>query len=273
MNPPFCLTAGETRVDIGIVPGTVGAIILAAGRGKRMKSPLAKVLHAVRGKPMVQYVVEAAVAVSGDAVVVVVGHQAEEVRRVVSRVAPVRFALQEEPLGTGHAVRCALPVVPAACESLLVLCGDVPLIAPGTLSALAEDHRRAKRDVTVLAVDLEQPAGYGRLIFDAAGGLRAIVEEADADSVQRAVRTVNSGIYCLRKPFLETALPRLSRDNAQGEYYLTEVVRIGVEGGFRVGVFRGGDPEEVLGINSPADLERIERLLALRGAPGVRRPA
>ncbi len=255
------------------MPDTLGAIILAAGRGKRMKSPLAKVLHALRGKPLVQYVVEAARAVSGDAVVVVVGHQAEEVRRVVSRVAPVRFALQEEPLGTGHAVLCALPALPSTCESILVLCGDVPLILPGTLAALAEDHRRAGRDVTVLAVDLERPTGYGRLIFDAAGRLRAIVEEADADPAQRAVRTVNSGIYCLRRSFLETALPRLSRDNAQGEYYLTEVVRIGVEGGFRVGVFRGGEPEEVLGVNSPADLDRLERLLAGRGAPGFRRTA
>ncbi len=251
------------------MPGTVGAIILAAGRGKRMKSPLAKVLHAVRGKPMVQYVVEAACAVCGDAVVVVVGHQADEVRRLVSRIAPVRFALQEQQLGTGHAVRCALPEVPACCESLLVLCGDVPLIAAATLAALVDDHRRAGRDATVLAVDLEHPAGYGRLIFDGAGSLCAIIEEADADSAQRAVRTVNSGIYCLRRSFLEDALPRLSRDNAQGEYYLTDVVRIGVESRLRVGVFRGGDPDEVLGINSPEDLARIERLLEAREAGPV----
>lgn len=249
--------------------GAVGAIILAAGRGKRMKSPLAKVLHAVRGKPMVHYVVEAARAVCGDAVVVVVGHQADEVRRIVSGIARVRFALQEEQLGTGHAVLCALPEVPPSCESLLVLCGDVPLIAPGTLASLVEDHHRAGRDATVLAVDLEEPQGYGRLIFDGERRLCAIIEEADADPVQRAVRTVNSGIYCLRRSFLEAALPRLSRDNAQGEYYLTDVVRIGVESRRRVGVFRGGDPDEVLGVNSPEDLARIERLLAAREGRGV----
>jgi UDP-N-acetylglucosamine diphosphorylase/glucosamine-1-phosphate N-acetyltransferase len=241
-------------------------IILAAGLGKRMKSSRAKVLHEILGKPMVDYVVQTARAVAGEAVVVVVGNQADEVRRRISQTADVIFAFQEKQLGTGHAVMCALPLVPAACEEVAVLCGDVPLISAATLERLVQNHCAARRDATVLTVELDHPYGYGRILLDAENRVCGIVEEADASAAQRAIRTVNSGIYCINRRFLEEILPVLSRDNAQGEYYLTDIIRIAYEGGKAIGALRGADPDEILGINTPEDLARVEAIMAGRHA-------
>jgi len=244
----------------------VGVLILAAGLGKRMKSGRAKVLHEVMGKPMVAYVVEAAVPIAGSALVVVVGNQAEAVQREVACRADVQFALQDRQMGTGHAVQCALPHLPPECREVMVLCGDVPLIRTATLRALLGAHEQAGRDVTLLAVDLEHPYGYGRVLLDPGGNVLGIVEEADANDEQRAIRTINSGIYCLNRRFLEEALPRLSNDNAQGEYYLTDVIRIGAEWGRRLGVIWASDSNEILGINTPQDLARVEAILKRRAA-------
>ena len=244
----------------------VTVIILAAGLGKRMKSPKAKVLHEVLGKPMVAYVLETARSVAGDAVVVVVGNQAEEVRRVVSRAAPVMFAHQEQQLGTGHAVMCARPRVPVECEQVVVLCGDVPLVAETTLKAMIADHVEARRDVTLLAVDLDRPFGYGRILLDDRQQVCGIVEEADTTDAQRAITTINSGIYCINRRFLADALPRLTRSNAQGEFYFTDIVRIGYDLGCTIGICRGNDPQEILGINTPEDLARVEAIMDARRA-------
>jgi len=239
----------------------VAVIILAAGLGKRMKSGRAKVLHEVMGKPMVAYVVEAAIPIAGPAVVVVVGNQAEAVRREVACRADVRFALQDQQLGTGHAVKCALPHLLSGCREVMVLCGDVPLIRTATLRALFDAHVLAGRDVTLLAVDLDQPHGYGRVLLDPGGNVIGIVEESDASDEQRAIRTINSGIYCISRRFLEEALPRLTNENAQGEYYLTDVIRIGAESGRNIGVTWASDSNEILGINTPQDLARVEAIL------------
>jgi UDP-N-acetylglucosamine diphosphorylase/glucosamine-1-phosphate N-acetyltransferase len=239
-------------------------VILAAGLGKRMKSTRAKVLHEVLGRPMVVYVVEAAVQIAGKAVVVVVGNQAEEVRRVVSRAAEVAFAFQERQLGTGHAVICALPQLPAASEEIMVLCGDVPLITAATLKTLVADHLRAGHDATLLAVDLNHPQGYGRILTAPDGRVSGIVEEADATDEQRRIRTVNSGIYCISRRFLEEALPQLTRDNAQGEFYLTDIIRFGYKSGRKVGATWAHDPDEIVGINTPEDLARVEAILGGR---------
>jgi UDP-N-acetylglucosamine diphosphorylase/glucosamine-1-phosphate N-acetyltransferase len=242
----------------------VAAIILAAGLGKRMRSPKAKVLHDILDRPMVAYVADAAGRVAGDAVIIVVGHQAEAVRDAVAKTATARYAHQERQLGTGHAVQCALPLVPEACDHLLVLCGDTPLLTAGTLDRLVREHVAADRDATLVAVELEDPTGYGRVLLDAGGQVCAIVEEADASAGERAIRLVNSGIYCLRRRFLLEMLPRLSTDNAQSEFYLTDVVRLGYESGRRVGVCLGADPDEILGVNTPRDLVRVEALMARR---------
>jgi bifunctional UDP-N-acetylglucosamine pyrophosphorylase/glucosamine-1-phosphate N-acetyltransferase/UDP-N-acetylglucosamine pyrophosphorylase len=242
----------------------VTVVILAAGLGKRMKSPKAKVLHEILGKPMVVYVVETARTIAGDAVVVVVGNQAQEVRRVVSRAAAVLYAHQPEQLGTGHAVMCALPHVPVDCERVVVLCGDVPLVAESTLKALITDHVGAQRDATLLAVDLDRPSGYGRVLLDRRQQVCGIIEEADASDAQRSITTINSGIYCINRRFLAEALPRLTRSNAQGEFYLTDIIRIGYDMGRTIGVCRGHDPLEILGINTPEDLARVEAVMAAR---------
>lgn len=245
---------------------SLAVIILAAGLGKRMKSNRAKVLHEVLEKPMVVYVVEAAIPIAGKAVVVVVGNQAEEVRRAVACRAEVMFALQDQQLGTGHAVKCALPHLPSMCEDVMVLCGDVPLITTETLKALAVEHIQSKRDITLLAVDLDHPHGYGRILLSSDGHVLGIVEEADASPEQRAIRTINSGIYCINRAFLEEALPRLTNANAQGEYYLTDIVRIGYESGRNVGAAWAIDPNEILGVNTPQDLARVEEILEKRTA-------
>lgn len=246
--------------------GQVAVVILAAGLGKRMKSNRAKVLHEVLGKPMVAYVVEAAVPIAGGAVIVVVGNQAEEVRREVACRAEVMFAYQDQQLGTGHAVQCALDQLPSGCDEVMVLCGDVPLIRTATLRALISAHVQTGRDVTLLAVDLDRPYGYGRVLLVPGGQVLGIVEEADATAEQRAIRTINSGIYCFNRRFLEEALPRLTNQNAQGEYYLTDVIRIGYETGRNVGVAWAFDPNEILGINTLQDLARVESILRGRGA-------
>ncbi len=244
----------------------VAAIVLAAGLGKRMKSPKAKVLHDVLDRPMVTYVVDAAGRLAGDAVIVVVGHQAEAVRAAVSQSAVARYASQEQQLGTGHAVQCALPLVPDACDPLLVLCGDTPLLTAATLERLVQEHVAAGRDATLVAVELGDPTGYGRVLLDADRQVCAIVEEADASAAERAIRLINSGIYCLRRRFLLEMLPRLSTDNAQREFYLTDIIRLGYESGRRVGVCLGTDPDEILGVNTPQDLARVEALMARRRA-------
>ncbi|MFO7709288.1 MAG: NTP transferase domain-containing protein [Desulfobacterales bacterium] len=244
----------------------IAAIILAAGLGKRMRSPKAKVLHEVLGRPMVSYVVEAAGKIAADALIVVVGHQAQAVRGAVSLTASARYAHQERQLGTGHAVQCALPLLPPGCEQVVVLCGDTPLLSAGTLERLVADHVEAGRDATLVAVELDDPAGYGRVLLNAERQVCGIVEEADASAGQRALRLINSGIYCLRVDFLAEMLPRLSTDNAQREFYLTDIIRLGYESGRNIGVSQGADPHEILGVNTPQDLARVEALMARRSS-------
>ena len=240
-------------------------IILAAGMGTRMKSDLAKVLHRIRHRPMIQYVVDAAKAAAGENIVVVVGHQADEVRRSVSEIAAVQYAHQEQQLGTGHAVMCALPVLPPDCDEVVILCGDVPLIRSKTIAALVDDHRSAGRDVTVLAVDVPDPAGYGRIICGPDRRLTGIVEEADATESQKEISVINSGIYCASRTFLTDTIPRLQSDNAQKEFYLTDIIGIGHAEGRKIGLMMGDDHNEILGVNTVKELGIVTDLMAARG--------
>jgi UDP-N-acetylglucosamine diphosphorylase/glucosamine-1-phosphate N-acetyltransferase len=238
----------------------LAVIILAAGLGKRMKSGKAKVLHEVLGKPMVLYVTETAKQVAGDNVILVIGHQAERVREVVSEAHNVMFALQKEQLGTGHAVLCALPLIPEQVGNALILCGDVPLITGRTLTRFMNEHIKEKRDISLLAVQVDDPKGYGRIITDEKMNLAGIVEEADATEEQRLIKTINSGIYCVKKEFLTTALNRIRPDNAQAEFYLTDIIAIGYNEDKRIGVMVGEDPDEVRGVNNLEDLRKVENL-------------
>jgi UDP-N-acetylglucosamine diphosphorylase/glucosamine-1-phosphate N-acetyltransferase len=240
----------------------ISIVILAAGLGTRMQSDKAKVLHEINGRPMVSYVVDTARAVAGNNVVLVIGHQADLVRETVARQADLRYALQEEQLGTGHAVMCAMPAVPETTRCVVVLCGDVPLLKATTLHRFISDHRSQHRMLSILAVHLSDPTGYGRVVQDEQGNVIGIVEEADATRSERTIKLVNTGIYCIERSFLETALHQIHADNAQGEYYLTDIVGVAHAGGHSIGVTQGDNADEFLGVNSPEQLKTVASLLA-----------
>jgi bifunctional UDP-N-acetylglucosamine pyrophosphorylase/glucosamine-1-phosphate N-acetyltransferase/UDP-N-acetylglucosamine pyrophosphorylase len=172
--------------------------------------------------------------------------------------------VQEEQLGTGHAVLSALPYLPDNTKEVIILCGDVPLISYGTLMRLFEDHFNAKRDISVLAVELDNPKGYGRILFDENRRLLGIAEEADASTEQKRIKTINTGIYCVRKTFLLDSLKQVKSDNVQGEFYLTDVVEIGYREGRVAGVMVGDDWEETVGVNNPQDLIWVESIMRYR---------
>ena len=237
--------------------GEIGAVILAAGKGTRMHSDLPKVLHQVHGRSMIEMVVKTAVSLVGRHVVVVIGHGGDLVRERVSQRFDVWFARQENLLGTADAVKSALPVIPEGVTDVLVLCGDVPLVRPDTLSDLILYHREKKNHVSLLAVQVEAPTGYGRIIMDENRHLLGIREEADASMAEKKINLINAGIYCINKEYLIHALDRIDRQNAQQEYYLTDIVGIAVASGKRAGCLTGSNADEVMGVNTPQDLDRV----------------
>lgn len=239
-------------------------IILGAGLGTRMKSDKAKVLHEILQKPMVLYVVETSKKIAGNNVVLVIGHQAEKVRRVVSEKVDVIFALQKEQLGTGHAVLCALPYIPTHVGEVIILCGDVPLLTENTLIRLFEDHVNANRDVSLLAVELENPKGYGRILINENRELFGIVEESDATDEQKRIKLINTGIYCIKKEFLFDSLKKIKSDNVKGEFYLTDIVEIGYRNKNVMGVMVGDDWKETVGVNTRQDLQTAENIMRNR---------
>jgi len=238
----------------------VTAVVLAAGKGTRMRSALAKVLHPLLGHPLLWYPLEACRAAGVGRTVAVVGHQAEEVRDRLG--APdVAFALQAEQKGTGHAVLCAREALGDFRGTVLVLCGDVPLLRPETLGRLSAAHVASEALVTVLSMKPEDPTGYGRLVRDAQGRLLRIVEERDASAAEKGVGEVNTGTYALELPWAWGALNGVGTANTQGEYYLTDVVAAAAREG-RAASLLLEDPDEVMGINSRAHL--AEAAVALR---------
>ncbi len=236
-------------------------IILAAGQGTRMRSALPKVLHPIAGRPMLERVLDAAATLSPARMHVVIGHGAEQVR---SRLAhrDVAWALQGEQLGTGHAVMQAMPEVPDDAE-VLILYGDVPLIRPATCQALVERLQQA--DLALLTVELANPHGYGRILRDPSGRVTGISEDKDCTPEQRAIREGNTGLMAVRARQLRQWLGGLSRDNAQGEYYLTDVVGMAaVSGGVEAVIAL--DEDEVAGVNNRAQLAHLERVYQARQA-------
>ncbi|WP_432697156.1 bifunctional UDP-N-acetylglucosamine diphosphorylase/glucosamine-1-phosphate N-acetyltransferase GlmU [Marinobacterium sp. YM272] len=234
----------------------IDVVILAAGQGSRMKSTLPKVMHPLGGKPMVQHVIDAARALEGDVQHhVVIGHGAEKVREALAGQA-LNFALQAEQLGTGHAVAQAMPNI-AEDSQVLVLYGDVPLIATETLNELS--HIAARGHLGLLTVTLDDPTGYGRILRNDVGEVTAIVEQKDASEAQRAVREVNTGILSLPARYLHEWLPQLSSDNAQGEYYLTDVIAMAAESGVRIDAIQPAHEQEVQGVNNRSQLAVLER--------------
>ena len=247
-----------------LIDRRTAVIILAAGLGKRMKSDRAKVLHKILDRPMVIYVVETAKKVARDDVIVVIGNQAEKVRKTVSESQKVAFALQESQLGTGHAVICALPQIPDHIKHVLILYGDVPALTAGTVNRLLNDHKKAERDITLLAIEIDKPKGYGRIIFDKKGQVVGIVEEADATEEQKKIKTINTGIYCVKKGFLIDSLKKIRPDNRQKEFYLTDIVGVAHKERKNIGVVMGLDVEELMGVNDHNELIKVEKIIRSR---------
>ena len=244
------------------MPAALAAVILAAGQGTRMKSLLPKVLHPVAGVPMLAHVIAAAHLAGSTDVVAVIGHGAERVRTAFATTG-VTFALQAEQLGTGHALQCAAPALAGFAGDLLLLCGDVPLLRAETLLALVAHHRQQQAAVTVLTAVLHDPHGYGRIIRNA-GGVERIVEEKDATPAERAVREVNTGIYVFAAPRVFELLAGLTNDNAQGEYYLTDVIAVARAAGSTVAAMTIDCAEEAMGINDRVQLAQAGAAMRAR---------
>ncbi|MFY0545814.1 bifunctional UDP-N-acetylglucosamine diphosphorylase/glucosamine-1-phosphate N-acetyltransferase GlmU [Brevibacillus sp. H7] len=240
----------------------IHAVVLAAGQGTRMKSKLYKVLHPVCGKPMVQHVVDTLDAMRVEDVVVVVGHGADAVRAALGdRVA---YALQQEQLGTAHAVQQAVPFLQGKQGTTFILYGDVPLLSSETLTALLQYHEQQQAAATVLTAKLPDPTGYGRMIRNEAGEVMRIVEHKDASPEERAIREINTGIYCFDNQKLLKSLSQVKNDNAQGEYYVTDCVGILREAGEKVVAYEAVDPEETMGVNDRVQLSEAEAYMRRR---------
>ena len=235
-------------------------VILAAGKGTRMKSVRPKVLHEAAGLPLIEFVLRTARAVQPSTIVVVVGHGAEEVERALGKQPGLRFALQEPQLGTGHALLQAERHLAGARGTLVMLSGDVPLLRAKTLQALVHHHLERAAAATVLTAKVDQPFGYGRIVRTQ-GTISAIVEEKDATPDQRAIQEINSGIYAFDLDPLFDALKSVGAENAQAEYYLPDLVRIYRARGMTVETVTLEDAREILGVNSRRELADVSTIL------------
>ncbi|MBW3672400.1 MAG: bifunctional UDP-N-acetylglucosamine diphosphorylase/glucosamine-1-phosphate N-acetyltransferase GlmU [Acidobacteria bacterium] len=240
-------------------------VILAAGLGTRMKSGTIKILHRAGGRPLIDYVLDLAREVTETRPILVVGHQREDVEAVCGDV--VDYCIQEEQLGTGHAVLQAESILAdrgLAGSHVLVLSADVPLTRTATLEALINEHVSSDNAVTLLSMKPDDPASYGRIVRDGEGGVRQIVEAKDASPEQLKIDEVNAGIYLFEEQFLYDSLHSVGTDNAQGEYYLTDVVEMAATSGRGAGALVAPDPIETFGVNSRADLAHVEDELRRR---------
>lgn len=240
----------------------IDAVILAAGKGTRMKSDLPKVLHELSGRPLLDHVMDTAAAAGIDRMVVVVGHKASLVEETCGR-SGIEFVLQEPQLGTGHAVQMAVPALRGG-GYCVVLAGDVPLLRSATLKRLVDGTISSGASAVVLTCVVEDAAAYGRIIKDAQGRVLKIVEAVDATAEELAVGEYNTGVFCFQTEKLIEALGNLKTDNKQGEYYLTDTVAWLVEQGQPVEAVITEDPDEVIGINTVDELAGAAKLLARR---------
>jgi bifunctional UDP-N-acetylglucosamine pyrophosphorylase/glucosamine-1-phosphate N-acetyltransferase len=238
----------------------LGIILLAAGQGTRMKSDLPKVLHSLGGKALFLHTIETAQRLGPERVAVVVGHGADAVRQAYNGNG-VTWAIQDKQLGTGHAVLCAQEAFNGFAGEIIILSGDVPLIQENTLRAMIERHRRRNAAATLLTAVLEDPKGYGRVLRDDQGNLTGIVEEKDASDVQRKIREVNAGVYVASAPFLFAALSGVKNNNQQGEYYLPDIVAVGLDRGATIETATAEDAREMMGVNTREELAFMEKNL------------
>jgi bifunctional UDP-N-acetylglucosamine pyrophosphorylase/glucosamine-1-phosphate N-acetyltransferase len=244
---------------------SLDVIVLAAGLGKRMHSDLPKVLHPLAGRPLLSHVLDTARTLSPRRIFVVHGHGAERVRAAFAGASDLEWVLQAEQLGTGHAVQQAAPKLDGG-ATVVVLYGDVPLVRPETLRRLVDASREG---LAVLTAELADPSGYGRVIRDPGGRIARIVEHKDATAAERAVREINAGFLALSAARLRGWLADLKNDNAQGEYYLTDVISRAVKESVPVVAVKAEDPHEIAGVNSKSELAVLERVVQERQALGL----
>lgn len=238
------------------------AVVLAAGKGTRMKSTVAKVLHPIFFRPMIHHVLDTVRGCGIDQCAVIVGHQRDAVERVLAPYG-VDIVVQDQQLGTGHAVLCA----ESACaenEDILILCGDTPLVRPETLQNLINAHRREQAALTLMTTLVDNPFGYGRILHDERGRIQAVVEEKDATEAQRQIREINAGIYLVNRRFLFAALRQVGTSNAQGEVYLTDIVALARGQGLHVQAVVHPRAIDVLGVNSRVELAQAQAALQQR---------
>jgi UDP-N-acetylglucosamine diphosphorylase/glucosamine-1-phosphate N-acetyltransferase len=237
------------------------AIILAAGKGTRMKSDLVKVLHTLCGKPMLSYSVDVARAAGVEKIVIIIGHQGNLIREAFQSQGLI-FVEQREQLGTGHAVLQARDIFCDYEGTILILCGDVPLLQFSTVEDLLKHHVAGEAVITVLTTILGDPTGYGRIVKGRKDDeVIKIVEEKDATPDEKKIREINTGIYCVNGRFLFNAVAEIRNDNAQKEYYLTDMIEIACQKGFKVITLIATNSVEVMGINTLEDLERASNSL------------
>ena len=241
----------------------LGTIILAAGKGTRMKSELPKVLHPVAGKPMIRQVLDVVEQAEIGQCYIVLGHGAHEVKAALGET-DYEYPIQRPQLGTGHGVMQAVPYIPIEMRGVLVVCGDTPLLRPETLAALKQSFLDTNAACTVLTTKLANPTGYGRILRDEAGNITGIVEEKDATPEQKQIQEVNTGTYFFDYRLLTEALYHLNNDNAQNEYYLTDTLAYFVTNGHLVRSVETLDADEVMGVNDRISLAKADLLLRRR---------
>ncbi len=247
---------GEKEMSLAVV-------ILAAGKGTRMKSPYPKVLHLLAGEPLIIHAIEAVLPIRPDRLLVVIGHKASLVKEILKGY-PVEYVIQDQQLGTGDAVKRTKPYLRGFPGNILVLCGDTPLISVRTLEDFLCFHCKQQPAVSILTAHLKDPTGYGRIVRDQFGFVKKIVEEKDASDQERKITEINTGIYIFEAQFLFEALEDLRPENIQKEYYLTDVVEIAVREGKRVAATPVSDPIEILGVNSQTELAHVEEIYQRR---------
>ena len=236
-------------------------LILAAGKGTRMRSKLPKVLHKVGGKPMLQHVIDAARGAGSSREVVVIGSGAKLVKQTITGV---EFVLQEEQLGTGHAVLSAKENFAESKGTVLILCGDTPLLTSKLLKNFTDTHENSNCAATVLTARMPDATGYGRIIRDTDGSFKRIVEDKDATELEKSIHEVNAGVYCFDAQKLFGALEKIGNDNSQGEYYLPDVLTIMLDAGEKIGAFRADYADETLGINSRVQLAAADKVFRMK---------
>ena len=238
----------------------IGIIILAAGKGTRMKSNLPKVLHKIKGETMIGRILETSMQVDNNNIIMVLGYKADLVKKNILKNFDknISFAIQKKLDGTGSAVKSAIPFLKENTKDVLILCGDVPLISKKSLKGFIKTHIKKNNVLSVLATKTKNPTGYGRIIKNAKNELVAIIEETDASTDEKTIDIINTGIYCIKKDFLVQAIEKIKSNNKQKEFYLTDIIEIAFKNNEKQGFIISKNFNEFAGVNTLHDLERLQ---------------